>query len=116
MLGDMAIFAKAYDLLKYIYPVVNRFPKSEKFTLGQRVENSALAFLEQVIIANSEHDKSEALKKADIELEKLRIFVRLAHEYNFLGMKQYETISARIAELGKLLGGWNRKFSAQPWR
>lgn len=116
MLNDMAIFAKAYELLKYLYPVVNRFPKSEKYTLGQRVENSALAFLEQVIIANAEKDKSAALKKADAELEKLRIFVRLSHEFNFIGMKQYEIISGHIAELGKLLGGWKKRFSAQPWR
>jgi len=110
MLKDMLIFAKAYELLKYIHPTINRFPKSEKFTLGQKLENSALAFIEQVITANFEKDKSAAFRRADIELEKLRVFTRLAHEYNFIGMKQYETISASSAELGKLLGGWKRTF------
>ncbi len=112
MLNDMLIFSKSYDFLKSLYPVINRFPKSRRFTLGQRLENSALSFLECVIAANSARDKTPVLEKADLELEKLRIFVRLAHDYNFIGTRQYENASASIAELGRLLGGWKRRFSS----
>ncbi|MFA6330375.1 MAG: diversity-generating retroelement protein Avd [Candidatus Micrarchaeia archaeon] len=113
MLDDLIIFRKAYELLKYLYPVVEGFPKSQRFLLAQRLECSALAFLEHVMIANAARDKSVELEKADLELEKLRLFARLSHEYNFIGIRQYEAISKQTAELGRLLGGWKAKFSGK---
>jgi len=34
------IVTKMYDLVKYLIPVVNRFPKDYKFTLGERSGSS----------------------------------------------------------------------------
>jgi hypothetical protein len=55
---------------------VNKFPKSEKFVLEQRIENTALNVLEGIIIANQELEKKSALKKTSVELEKLRMFIQ----------------------------------------
>ena len=55
---------------------MNKFPKSEKFVLEQRIENTALNVLEGIIIANQELEKKSALKKTSVELEKLRMFIQ----------------------------------------
>jgi len=113
MLDDLIIFRKAYDLLKYLYPLIQGFPKSQRFLLAQRLECSALAFLEHVMVANAAKDKSAEFSKADLELEKLRLFARLSHEYNFISTSQYEAVSRQTTELGQLLGGWKAKFSGK---
>ena len=106
MLRDLTIFQKTYELIQYLYPMVNKFPKNQRFVLGQRIENSALGVLEGIIVANNELDKEEALKKTSVELEKLRIFMRLAKDLKFVSFKQYEYVSGLINEIGKMLGGW----------
>jgi hypothetical protein len=46
------------------------------------------------------------LIKADMELEKLRIFLRLAHLRKLSSLPQYHFASVALFEIGKLLGGW----------
>ncbi|MFH0831863.1 MAG: diversity-generating retroelement protein Avd [archaeon] len=111
MLHELAIFQKTYDLMQYLYPLVNKFPKSQRFVIGQRIENSALGILEGIIEANQSINKEGALKKTSVELEKLRIFIRLAKDLRFMSFKQYEYVSTLINEVGKMLGGWIKKFS-----
>ncbi|MFA5714569.1 MAG: four helix bundle protein [Candidatus Paceibacterota bacterium] len=43
--NDLVIFQKTYDLILWIYPVVNGFPKSQRFVLGQKIENILISFL-----------------------------------------------------------------------
>lgn len=45
------IITKMYDLVKYLIPIVNRFPRDYKFTLGDRMTNLVLDLLEQYIQA-----------------------------------------------------------------
>ena len=110
MLKDLTIFQKSYELIKWLHGVAQRLPKSERFVLAQRLENTALDFLSAVIEANASRDKAAALGEAEVSLEKLRIHFRLAFELRYVSLKQYETGSRQIDELGRLLGGWKKKF------
>ena len=109
MLNELTIFQKTYELLTYLYPVLKKFPKSEKYTLAQRIENTIINLIEQIITLNLEKNKEEPLKKADIELEKLRIFTRLSHDQKFIGIHQYEIINTKTAEIGKMIGGLKKR-------
>ena len=57
MINNLAIFEKTYELILWLYQTVNKFPKSQRFVLGQRVENAALEFLEKIIAANQSRQK-----------------------------------------------------------
>jgi hypothetical protein len=46
------------------------------------------------------------LAQADAALNKLRLYLRLAHRFKWLNDGQYQHISALVAEIGRLLGGW----------
>lgn len=106
MLNELAIFQKTYELIQYLYPLVNKFPKAQRFVLGQRIEGSAIGVLEGIIMANSLKDKGAALEKTSVELEKLRVFMRLGKDLKFMSFEQYEHASALINEIGRMLGGW----------
>ena len=49
--------------------------------------------------------------RADLALEKSRIWLRLAFELRYLSLKQYEIGSRMADELGRLLGGWRKRFA-----
>jgi len=113
MLKDLQIYQKIYDLILYSFPILNRFPKSQRFVLAQQIENQMLELEKLVIQANAERDKRRSLFRLDVELEKLRVLVRLAHDLKFMDMRRYALISERLVEIGKLLGGWIKKCNQQ---
>lgn len=106
MYKNLAIFEKTYDLILWIYPTVNKFPKSQRFVLGQHIENTVLELLEGIIEANSQSNKSFYLKNLSLKLDKLRILMRLGKDLKFISIRQYEFVSGNINEVGKMLGGW----------
>lgn len=114
MLKDMQIFQKTYELLLWLYPTVRRFPRGDRYVLGERIESCALNVLEGIIESNNALDKTVSLKKTSVELEKLRIFIRLAKDEKLISFRQYEFASERINEIGKMLGGLIRKFAGGP--
>ena len=78
---NLPIFEKTYELILWIYPRVNKFPKSQRFVLGQRIENTILRILEGIIEANQERNKLPYLKQTSVELDKLRILIRLSKDF-----------------------------------
>ena len=46
-----------YDLLKWAIPALTKFPRNERFLLGNRIENHTLDVLELLICANYSNDK-----------------------------------------------------------
>jgi len=49
------------------------------------------------------------LHAADAALNKLRLYLRLAHHWRWLNDGKYEHVSRMVAEIGRLLGGWLRQ-------
>ena len=81
---------------------VEKFPRSQKFTLGDRIVNISLDTLDVLIEATYTRKRLPLLQKANVQLEKLRFLIRLCHDFKLLSTKQYTYISNEINEVGKL--------------
>jgi len=77
------------------------------------VQETALRFQEQLIEAGLTKGKAEqrALAKADVDLTKLRFYLRLCQDLNLLTLRQYRHVAEMVAEVGRLLGGWRQSIS-----
>ena len=108
MPDEMVIFTRTYDLLTWLLPQTEKFPRSQRFVVTQRLHNAALNFQEMIIEANNLRGslRSEKIRLADAELRKVRLYIRLAQRWGWLNSGQYRHVSEMIAEIGKLLGGW----------
>jgi hypothetical protein len=85
------------------------FPKHEKYTLGQKIENTILEALELVLSANYIGIyKKDILRKANNKVDLLKYLVRVAYETNSIKIKSYLTLEETIINIGKTLGGWQR--------
>ena len=112
MLYDLTIFQKAYDFFLWIKPTVQRFAKVHKYSLGVQLENEVIALLKQIIRTNLKRgNKKELIEECFVHHETIKILIRLSREFNLLSKKQYEFASRELLEIGKLLGGWYKRFS-----
>ena len=110
MADDMVIFTRCFDLLAWLMPKAEKFPRAFRFTVTQRLMNAALDLQEALIEAQSQRDARRlAACAADALLARLRLYLRLAHHWKWLSTGQYGHVSAIVAEIGRLLGGWLRQ-------
>ena len=108
MAEEMIIFTRTYDFVSWLLSLAEKFPRSQRFVITQRLQNAALNFQEAIIEANSLHGalRAERLRFADAELRKVRLYLRLCEKWKWMTSGQHRHVSEMVAEIGKLLGGW----------
>ena len=108
MAEDLVILARTFDLLAWLLPKTEQFPRVYRSTVVQRLMAAALDFQEALFEAQSQGGttRQKHLRSADAALNKVRLYLRLAHHWHWLNPGQYRHVSAQVAELGRLLGGW----------
>ncbi len=114
--GEMPIFTKSYDFLAWLLPLSDHFPRAHRHTVTRRLLDAALDFQELLVEANNLRGQARLhrLNDANAQLEKLRFYLRLAHHWHWINPGQYEHAGRLVAELGRLLGGWQKITRQQP--
>ena len=101
-----SISLAAYKLVLWVTPTVEKYPRNIKFTLGDRTVSAALDVLDRLIEATYSRDRVTQLSAANLALERLRFFFRLASDLKVLDLRRYEHAARLIDETGRLVGGW----------
>jgi four helix bundle protein len=100
------IFTKTTDFIMWLLQHTEKFPKSERFRLARRLEDCAFEIYELLMQAARSSQKRRYLYLADLELEKLRFYVRVAQARKLTTIQQYHYAAESLSEIGRLLGGW----------
>jgi hypothetical protein len=100
------ILTKLQDLMVYVIPQLNKFPRSQKFVLGDRIETKLLDVQESCLRAYYSRDKRAHLLEANLILETTRHLVRLAHSLRHMSTQAYAVTSEKMDEAGRMIGGW----------
>ena len=108
MAQELVLLTRLFDLLNWLLPKSEQFPRVYRYTVTQRMMDAALDCQEAVFAAQSSRSirRKTALEDADAALNRLRLYLRLAHHWRWLNDGQYAHVSTMVAEVGKLLGGW----------
>lgn len=95
-----------YQLLLWLTPAVEKYPRNFKFTLGDRTMATAIEALDHLIAATYSRDRLARLSAANLALERLRFLMRLASDLRIIDLRRYEHASRLIDDAGRLIGGW----------
>jgi four helix bundle protein len=110
MREEMAIFTRAFDFLSWLIPRTGSFPRQQRFVVTKRLQDAALDFYERIVEANGSRGRARLahLRQADIALDKVRCYLRLCADWKWLSRGQHRHAAEMVAELGRLLGGWQK--------
>ncbi|MBN1137955.1 MAG: diversity-generating retroelement protein Avd [Anaerolineae bacterium] len=112
---ESPIFTKSYELLRWLIPLTLKFPREQRFVVAEAVQRTALQFHERLIeAAKTDGDPRPVLKQADVDLTRLRFYVRLCRDFQLISLKQYGHAAQLLAEVGRLLGGWMNPKKERP--
>jgi hypothetical protein len=109
----MVVFTRCFDLLDWLLPKAERFPRGHR-AVAQRMMGAAMDCSEALHAARSQggSTRERSLRQADAALDALRLYLRLAHRWHWLSDGQYQHVSAMVAEIGRLLGGWLKQVQS----
>jgi hypothetical protein len=109
---ESPIFTRTYDLLRWLIPLTAKFPRTHRFILAARVQDTVLRFQERLIEAGRSRQPALILADADTDLAKLRLYMRLCCDLQLIAFNQYEHGERLVDEVGRLMGGWRNKVES----
>jgi hypothetical protein len=120
MPSQIAAFTRTFDFLNWLLSVTNNFARAHRLSnrrlpFTQRLLDAAFDLREHLEEANLRRGaaRRERLERADESLAKVRLYLRLAARWDWLSAGQYRHVSAMVAEIGRLLGGWQKTVTGR---
>jgi hypothetical protein len=74
---ELIVITKTYDLILWSCHHTSRFPRNQRFVLGERIERNLYDLLETLIQARHTRSRQTLLEMANLTLEILRFQMRL---------------------------------------
>ncbi|CAG1022199.1 hypothetical protein DOJK_01510 [Patescibacteria group bacterium] len=108
--NNLILFQKIYDFLLWLYPRIEKFPKSYRLIHGKYISTSAIELLLLVIDVNVLPPNERFNKKSELscKLDELRILLRLSKDLKILSIKQYDFAALQLNEISKIMNAWVR--------
>ena len=107
------------DKLKTVYKLWHEYhekiPKSQKYSLGNKIDSIFIEIIEMVVSAAfaSKSEKTPYIKIAIRKLDTVKVLILVLWETRSLSDKKYINLSELLHEIGKNLGGWYGKVNKQ---
>ena len=108
-LSTLKIYQKYIELIYYSNDIVRKYPKSENFALVNEIKNTLYTGLRNLMYAIKNYRKQDKLKylnEFDVNLNLLKVHVRISYKYKYISMQNYQTWSTLITDVCNMLGGW----------
>ena len=111
---EFKILQKVTDLMIYSYPILDSFPKSVRFSFAQSIRNCLDQLLELTIEEEKRYIKKTTIQNMDLVNEKLKRYIQIAYELRYIDKHRYAVWSAKMVEIGKMIGGLLKSVSNRP--
>ncbi len=105
--GTLKLVTKINSFYEVLVPVLMKFPKAQRYTLAQNIENETLTCIRLVYFAAyQKSQRLENLKTLRVNLHVVGTFLKLSSRLNLLGDNPYKQLFERLDEIGKIASQW----------
>ncbi|MDO9399140.1 MAG: four helix bundle protein [bacterium] len=104
------VINKEKEAYQYWQALHRNFPKTERFSIGQKISQTFIEVLELNFTASylAPEQKIILLTKTSSRLDVLKFFVQLTWESKLIPTEKYIELSKKLEEIGRMLGGWRK--------
>ena len=102
------VVTKAYDLVLWLMKKVESFPRSYRFTIGERLAAQSLDLLTLLTEAAYTRQKETLLQQASQKVNAVRLLLRMAKDLQILTVDSYAFSAGQLDEVGRMVGGWSK--------
>lgn len=102
------------SFITWMVPVLESFPRSQRFLVGDRLQGLALDTVEGLVDATYRKQPREGLQRVNLLLEKQRLLWRVAYNLRLADHRRYEHACTELDEVGRRVGAWMKRLRATP--
>lgn len=105
---DIPLLSKLFVIYESAHKLIFSLPKFERYTLGEKIENTILSLFEIIVIActSNKFEKEKLLVKANAKIEILKLLYRIALNCKMIESRQFLEVEKNLQEIGKMTQGW----------
>lgn len=107
--NNLVIYQKYLELIYYTNNLIKKYPKSETFCLVKEIKNSLYSGFRLLMYAIKTYELKSKLKylsELDIQLDLIKVYIRLSYKYKYISMQNYNSWSNILTDICNMLGGW----------
>lgn len=104
--GTLILIPKIEDYIKYVFQMLIKIPRVEKFNIGSEIKTSTLEMLEYAHFVNKDRANAYSyLNKIDALISYNRSMIRILNDEKSISTKNYDVCISKLAEIGRIIGG-----------
>ena len=120
-----SIVQRCIETITLLDAQLRHFPRHEQHGLCARLRNAAYDLYELIVEGQKRYHNKTTLTKLDVRHEQLRMLLNVAWELGYFhyhhhkrgnsdreALRRYTALSAKINELGAMIGGWLKSLRA----
>lgn len=111
--NDYPVVIKSYELSLWYIQKLSTLPRNHRFTLGEQIQTELIGLLMNLTEAIYTREKITHLKKANLNIEKLRLLTRLLADLTVLSHKNSRFVGEKLLEIGSMVGGWSKQCTSR---
>jgi hypothetical protein len=86
---ELPLFTHWTKVVADLLSRTEKFPKKVRFTFSGRIDGLALDVVEKIVEARYTRDKTAILRSINLDIEKLRVLLRISHDQGYLPHRGY---------------------------
>src|SRR5688572_11682711 len=105
---SLKVWQTAMDLVEEIYKATTVFPRDERFGLTAQIRRAAVSIPSNIGEGKRRKRERAFLHHLDIALGsqgEVEVQLEIAYRLSYMGEKDFRRLSARAAEVGRMLNG-----------
>jgi hypothetical protein len=101
-----------YQFVLWQCQIIEKFPRTHKFSIGDRLQDQAMTLLSRVVEATYTKNRGALLRDAQLCIEQMRFLFRLSVDLRLVAEKTYEHAARSLDAIGRGIGGWRKANDA----
>lgn len=106
MVEELKIYKDTSELVKRVFIIVKNFPRDYKYTIGSRIQDTALNCVELIYKASRHKQKEKDLDELVSSLDFLSYLIRISKDMNIVTERQYGIYIEKSIPCVKQASGW----------
>ncbi len=104
---QLKLIPRIQEYIEYMLQVILKFPRTEKFNMGNEYKCSMYQMLENTLYITKieENKRLYYLNKIDALLDCQRIYLRIMYKNKWIDEKKFKVAISKIGEMGRIIGG-----------
>ncbi len=111
----MPIIQHLVSVYKLWHEFLPHTSRDIRYTLGAKIDNLLIETIELIFVASylGKQQKLPYLQRANAKLDLAKFFLQMFWDIKALDSKKYISLSEKLENIGKMLGGWQKGIEAK---